>query len=1324
MRSAFLFFFLWITANNILLASEYHKGDDTLGGHLVFIENVGQWADNYRYKADLPTGCMYLFDSKIVVDLHDKAMVADLMHFKMLPDEEKKLRGKPNTEINAHCYEMIFKNALQPEIIAQSCIPSYYNYYIGNDSSRWKSMVHGYRQIEYNGLYKGVDMHIFESDETLKYEFHIEAGAKPSDIHIVYNGVSGLSTEEGNLIIKTSLGTVTELRPVAWQIVNGDSIPVVCEYQLKNNSVQFVFPDGYNRSEALIIDPTIVFSTYSGSTADNWGYTATYDQNGYVYAGGNIFGNGYPTTVGAYQIAYGGNIDVVLTKYNTTGNTLIYSTYFGGSGPEVPNSLVVNSANELFVLSTTGSVNFPTTPGCLDNTFNGGSSYTLTNVVNYTSGSDLGITCFNSTGTALIASTYFGGTSNDNLNMDLALKHNYADDVRGEILVDENSNVFVVGSTASSDFPTTSGSFQPVYGGGSQDGFLMKCDRLLTTLQWSSFLGGSGADAVYSISVNENGNVYVSGGTNSQNFSTTAGVVMPAWQGGTADGFVSMVSATGANLLRSTYWGTTAYDQTYFVETDKQNNVYLFGQSSSTGTALIQNATWNTPGGGQYITKLRPLLNTIEWSTRFGNGNGIVNISPTAFLVDYCHNIYLSGWGSPSLNGFGGTAGLPITAGAFQSVTDNNDYYFMCMRDDASGIVFGSYYGGSSAEHVDGGTSRFDRLGRIYQSVCAGCGGLDDFPTTVGAWSNTNNSTNCNNGVVKIDFSLPAIVADFSMPPAICLPYTINFTNSSYFPNPGLEACFWDFGDGNTSNNCNPSYTYTNPGVYDVTLIVTDATSCNSADTLIKQIVVLANSVDTLADEGICVGGFTQIGVLPFSDPSITCQWNPTIGLSSGMISNPTASPLVTTEYMLVISNGVCYDTLYQTVYVYNLQADAGPDTTTCSPGLILTASAIGGNSFTYQWSSDANFSDTLNSSPSDNTAATIHTSPHTYYLFVDNGYCTVIDSVFVDYQQLNLNIVMTQPLCNGDCNGSITSTPTGGTPPFTYLWGGGETTATISNICAGSYSLTVNDSKGCLQNTNVMLNQPQPLSIDTLVGPVNCDIACNGFITLAVFGGTGPYNYNWSNGATTEDLTGICMGDYSITITDNHGCKLSDTLNVPVDYIYANVDAWTDYDTIFQGQTTGIHATSYSGVDYLWSPPYNLVNVNVPNTNASPEVTTTYHIHLDDGYGCIYDDSVTIVVLEVFCYEPFIFVPNSFTPNGDGLNDILFVRSLYMQTMYIAIYDRWGEKVFETTDPFIGWDGTFRGEQLEPAVFDYYLKVECYNHVYFEKKGNITLLR
>ncbi|MCB0772855.1 MAG: hypothetical protein KDB93_05730, partial [Flavobacteriales bacterium] len=138
-----------------------------------------------------------------------------------------------------------------------------------------------------------------------------------------------------------------------------------------------------------------------------------------------------------------------------------------------------------------------------------------------------------------------------------------------------------------------------------------------------------------------------------------------------------------------------------------------------------------------------------------GPGVGVPNISPTAFLVDYCDKIYISGWGS-AVQGSLTTNGLPVTPDAYQPTTDGNDFYLAVYDIDMTGLAYATYFGGpQSLEHVDGGTSRFDRRGRVYGAVCAGCGGHDDFPSSPNAWSSTNNSPNCNLGVFKFDFDAP-----------------------------------------------------------------------------------------------------------------------------------------------------------------------------------------------------------------------------------------------------------------------------------------------------------------------------------------------------------------------------------------------------------------------------------------------------------------------------------------------------------------------------------------------------------------------------------------
>ena len=211
-----------------------------------------------------------------------------------------------------------------------------------------------------------------------------------------------------------------------------------------------------------------------------------------MYSGSTVFGIGYPTTLGAYQLNYANSIggtDIGITKYDTSGTVRIYSTYLGGTKDELPHSMIVNSANELFVFGTTASADFPVTNSAYQTTFNGGPSFSPSGMgVSFPNGSDIFVSRLSANGGNLLASTFLGGTDNDGLNTAPQLKYNYADEARGEIDIDKQNNIYIATCTKSTDFPTTN-SFQSLNNGG-QEGCIIKMDNQLTSVIWSSYLGG------------------------------------------------------------------------------------------------------------------------------------------------------------------------------------------------------------------------------------------------------------------------------------------------------------------------------------------------------------------------------------------------------------------------------------------------------------------------------------------------------------------------------------------------------------------------------------------------------------------------------------------------------------------------------------------------------------------------------------------------------------------------------------------------------------------------------------------------------------------
>ncbi|PCI96874.1 MAG: hypothetical protein COB15_08890, partial [Flavobacteriales bacterium] len=518
----------------------------------------------------------------------------------------------------------------------------------------------------------------------------------------------------------------------------------------------------YNKLLPLIIDPVLVFASYSGSTADNFGMTATYGYDGSLFAGGTIFNNGYPTTPGAYDTIFHGTpaygiTDIVITRYDPTGASLMYSTYIGGIEAETVHSIIANENNELYIYGATSSSDFPVTPTAYDTSFAGGSYlFFASNGTKFNFGTDIYVAKINATGTNLLGCTYVGGSDNDGVNYTISqvydtLMNNYGDQYRGEIMLDKDGDCYITSSTKSSDFPTLNGFDNTL--NGHQDGVVFKLNNDLTSLYWSSYLGGSGADAGFSIKVDTNYFVYVCGGTTSNDFPVTTGTITTSFQGGKCDGYITKIDSNGSSILAATYIGTNAYDQSYFLDLDSVSNIYIIGQTE--GNFPIINSPYSNPGSSQFIQKINNNLSSIYYSTVFGNGSVNTPFSPSAFLVDRCQNIYVSGWGGDILTG-ANLSGMPTTSNAFQATSPNGfDLYMIVLERDIQSLLYGTYFGGAtSLEHVDGGTSRFDKEGVLYQSVCAGCGSNDDFPTTTGAWSNTNNSSNCNNGVFKFDFEV------------------------------------------------------------------------------------------------------------------------------------------------------------------------------------------------------------------------------------------------------------------------------------------------------------------------------------------------------------------------------------------------------------------------------------------------------------------------------------------------------------------------------------------------------------------------------------------
>lgn len=877
--------------------------------HIKFVENKNQWDNSVKFRADIPSGFLFFKEDGLQYVLLDMSEIRD-NHAN--PNAQKSASNQSNP-IKGHAINITFQNTKAFTSRTVAGINPYTdkkNYFLGNDSKKWATDVKSYGTVFYPEIYDKIGLKFYEKENSLKYEFIVAPKGNTNQIALKYEGANSLKIDNEKFVINTDLGDIIEQKPYCYQNIGGKQVTVNAKYVLQGDVMTFEFMEGYDENYELIIDPTLVFSTYSGSTADNWGSTATFDEAGNLYSGGVVFGAGFPIrpNPGAFDGSFNGGItDIGILKFNPAGTSLIYSTYLGGGNSEFAHSLIVNQNNELYVLGTTSSNNYPTANGFQSN-YNGGTNVEI-NGISFSAGTDIVISRFNANGTALLNSTYLGGSGNDGINTNASFSIlNYGDQFRGDIFIDPAGAVYIASTTNSSNFPRLN-AFQNTLSGG-QDGVVVKMNASLNALIWSSYLGGSSIETAYSIKVNTVGDVYICGATRSTNLRTGLPIGTPAAFNSNAlgndDGYIAKISSTGI-LQQITYLGTINADQAYFADIDPNDeSLYVvgltFGAYPTTATGVYKNAN-----SGQFIQKLNADLTQGLLATVIGRGDNNPDISPTAFLVNDCGNIYLTGWGS-SLSAGLTTNGLPTTTDAYARTTDGNDFYIIILQKNLQSLLYATFFGGNgSGDHVDGGTCRFDKEGIIYHAACASCGGFDNnFPTTPGAWSSTNNSPNCNNAAFKFDIG--SLNADFDLiDPSIntIIANACRFPIDVLFDFEGNNVTEWEWyiDDVLVSTQQNFTFNFTQNGIYEVMLIAKNSASCLKADTTVQLFPVSVIGIDASYAETICFGQSIQLTSAVTSTNPYTFQWSPATTLANANTLTPTATPTQTTVYTLTATD-------------------------------------------------------------------------------------------------------------------------------------------------------------------------------------------------------------------------------------------------------------------------------------------------------------------------------------------------------------------------------------------------------------------------------------
>jgi gliding motility-associated-like protein len=841
-----------------------------------FVENNGQWEKEITYQGTLPAGNFYLHKNGFTVAQHNMADLQQLHDHHAAPftansnGRQSTTDAAPTFTLHSHAYRVQFiGGAENPEIVPDRILPGYSNYLIGNDPSKWRTNVRSCQAVIYKNIYPNIDVRYYSESGRLKYDIIVNPGGDVNNVVMQYEGANKLSIRNSELVIKTSLGDVRELYPYSYHFdkVHGKQ-ETTCAYKIEGkNRVRFKTGD-YDKSNTLVIDPTIIFSSFTGSTFDEWGFTATPGPDGSFFSGSLTFHPGFPASPGAYKTTWtpggkkGQGVDMGIFKFSPDGSRREYATYLGGSADEYPHSLYCDPQGNLVVLGRTYSNDYP-----------------RTQLIGKGGNCDMVVTKLNATGSALIGSLRIGGPENDGLNIEdqmetnghkiNSLLRNYGDDSHSEVIIDDAGYIYVAGQSQSDSFPIIGNAFQKNKS-GAQDGVVLKITPDCNSIVWSSFLGGKDDDAAFVLALDPaNNDLYVAGGTASDNFPGTDpsfhDTVLNGKLVGYIDGYVSIISNDGTTLKRSIYLGTKQSDIIYGIQIDRNNYPYVLGVTR--GDWPVINAAYSNAGAKQFVVKLKPDLSAIEYSTTFGSG-GKPNISPVAFLVDRCENVYVSGWGGWYLPAssqvdpydLAGVRGMPITPDAIKSVTDNRDFYIIVLKRNSESLLYGTFFGqdGGLGEHVDGGTSRFDKQGVIYQAICANCyGSLPDLPvtkpyvTTPGVWapSNGSGSSGCNLGALKILLNFTGVGSGPKsyfkgvLDTVGCVPFTVNFKDTVL----NAKSYEWNFGDGSpdtTTIDYNITHTFTSVGNFRVRLIGVDSTSCNIRDTAFITIHVRDDPAD------------------------------------------------------------------------------------------------------------------------------------------------------------------------------------------------------------------------------------------------------------------------------------------------------------------------------------------------------------------------------------------------------------------------------------------------------------------------------------------------
>jgi len=637
---------------------------------LYFIPNQGQVDDQVAYYVQGKDKTLFFTSQGITFSLKDDSSPMPS------PFEEDKFTSSSISGVVLRKtpprwtvkLDFVEANQVQPQGQEQTqAIVSYFK----GPSEEWQTGLPTYSKLVYSNLWNGIDLSYSGTVDRLKYEFVVQPGVDPAQIHLRYRGGTMSLNHAGQLEVSTPVGNFQDEAPIAYQEVNGQRIPVKVDYSLLGVTTYGFYMGDYDPSLPLVIDPAVlVYCGFIGGSGDlDNGYGITVDSSGYVYLTGytNSTQTTFPVTVGPDPTYNSGSSDAFVAKVRADGTGLVYAGYIGGNGLDVGRGIdVVETVGDVVIIGDTDSdqSSFPVTVGP-DLTYNGGT--------------DAFVAKLNASGTTLIYCGYIGGS-----DLEYGMGIDYV----------VGGNAYVVGTTRSTEatFPEIVGP-DLTYNGGNSDAFVARVNATGSQLLYAGYIGGSGSDKGEGIVLDAFSNAYISGSTTSGEASFPETVGPDLTFNGVWDAFVAKVNTSGTGLVYAGYLGGTGDDRGHGIALSNYDNAYVTGKTGSTQTSFPvlvgPDLTYNGGYNDAFVARVNSAGSGLVYAGYIG---GIGEEEGLDIAVNSSGEAYVTGYT------FSNETTFPILNGPDYTLFGSQDVFMTKVMAGGIGLVYSGYIGGDSGE--------------------------------------------------------------------------------------------------------------------------------------------------------------------------------------------------------------------------------------------------------------------------------------------------------------------------------------------------------------------------------------------------------------------------------------------------------------------------------------------------------------------------------------------------------------------------------------------------------------------------------------------------